>query len=165
MKQRTVHILTVMVDNEFGVITRITAQIRREGWSIKSLAVSESTDDSAVSRITLALECYAATLPMVLYRISRLACVRSVTAYEPEKYVSREMTLVHINTKNKDALEAMLKEFGATIINWQGDDIVCQLVDVPEQQDVFLERIQKLGATSIARTGAITMEKCRIEQE
>jgi len=159
MKQNTVHILTVMVDNEFGVITRITAQIRREGWSIKSLAVSESTDDSAVSRITLALVCYDVRLPQVVQRIARLACVRSVTAYEPEGYVCQEMTLIHIAEYDEVALKAVLEETGAEILSEQNGNAVCRLVGLPEDLDAFIERMRALGKTSIARTGAITMEK------
>ncbi len=159
MKQRMAHILTILVDNEFGVITRITAQIRREGWNIKSLAVSESTDDSAISRITLALECFDATLPTVVHRLSRLACVRTVTAYDPEHYVCRELTLVHINCQDQANLNKLLEAYGATVLNRKEDDVVCQLIGEPQRLDDFISRLRELGTMTIARTGAVTMEK------
>ncbi len=155
------HILTVMVDNEFGVITRITAQIRRDGWSIRSLAVSEGTDDSMLSRITLALECYDTALPTVVHRISHLDCVRSVTAFDPDTHVSREMTLARVTWDDQAAVNKVADSFGAKAIHREGNSLVFELVDTPERVTEFADALQAFKPVDMARTGAIVMEKSK----
>lgn len=155
MKERTAHILTLMVDNEFGVLTRITSQIRREGWNIKSLAVAESADP-AISRITVALECFDATLPTVLHRLSRLACVRSVTAYEPERYVCRELLVAKLDAPEK--LEALQETYVFRVIG-DTNGAVLELAGTPQELDAFVLALEKLGEKNIARTGPITLER------
>lgn len=73
--QKSVITLNMLVDNEFGVLTRITSLVRREGYNIKSLAV-DVTDDASVSQLLLSVECMVSTLPNILSRLNRLGCVR-----------------------------------------------------------------------------------------
>lgn len=155
--KREAHILTLLVDNEFGVLTRITAQIRREGWNIKSLAVAESMDP-AVSRITLALECYDTTLPEVMHRLSRLACVRSVTAYHPEQYVCRELAIVRVLAEGP-AVEETAQRFGARTLTRQAGVTLLELTAEPAELNEFLLALRNLADVSVARTGAITLER------
>ena len=157
MKGRVAHILTLMVDNEFGVLTRITAQIRREGWNIKSLAVAE-TLDPAISRITLALECYDTTLPEVMHRLSRLACVRSVTAYSPDQYVCRELCIARVSSEG-EAVQQAAQRFGAHLLSQDGGVSLLEMTAEPAQLDAFLQALRELGEISVARTGAITLER------
>lgn len=155
MNQRTAHILTLMVDNEFGVLTRITSQIRREGWNIKSLAVAESTD-TAISRITVALECFDATLPTVLHRLSKLACVRTVTAYEPEQYVCRELLVAKLGAPEK--LEQLREAYAFSVLEGT-NGAVLEFAGTPQELDAFILALEKLGEKNIARTGPITLER------
>lgn len=157
LMKREAHILTLLVDNEFGVLTRITAQIRREGWNIKSLAVAESMDP-AISRITLALECYDTTLPEVMHRLSRLACVRSVTAYNPEQYVCRELAIVRVSAEGS-GVEETARRFGAHTLSRQGGVTLLELTAEPSELNEFLLELRKLAQVSVARTGAITLER------
>ena len=117
MQARDAHILTLTVDNEFGVLTRITAQIRREGWNIKSLA-AEETADRSISRITLALQCFDSTLPSVVSRLSRLACVRHVSAYDAARCICRELTIAR--TADTPEMRAVAERFGAQVIVAEG---------------------------------------------
>lgn len=75
MPKKSLKTIFMMVDNEFGVLTRITALVRREGFNIKSLAVSV-TENPEVSRMLIAVECVDSALSKVLERLSRLDCVR-----------------------------------------------------------------------------------------
>ncbi len=157
MQERIAHILTLMVDNEFGVLTRITAQIRREGWNIKSLAVAQSMDP-AISRITLALECFDTKLPVAMHRLSRLACVRSVTAYDPEHYVCRELAVIRLASDDAGA-EETIRRFGARELEKEGGVTVIELADEPARLDAFMQELCGFGELHVARTGAITLER------
>lgn len=157
MKKGIPHILTLMVDNEFGVLTRITAQIRREGWNIKSLAVAESMDP-AISRITLSLECFDATLPTVLHRLSRLACVRSVTAYDASTYVCRELAIARVCC-TEEALDALRREHEVRVVADSPAAKILELSGAPEELDALILSLEKFGEVNVARTGPITLER------
>ena len=156
MPAREAHILTLTVDNEFGVLTRVTAQIRREGWNIKSLA-AEETADPALSRITLALQCFDATLPSVLHRLSRLACVRHVSAFDEDRCICRELAVAR--TVDTPAVRAVAERFMAQVIKDVNGVLLLQLADTPKTLDAFLEALRSEGEVASARTGAITLEK------
>ncbi|HOR12344.1 MAG TPA: acetolactate synthase small subunit [Clostridia bacterium] len=157
MKAQSVHILTLLVDNEFGVLTRITGQIRREGWNIKSLAVAETTDET-ISRLTLALECFDAKLKDVIQRLSRLDCVRSVTAYKPEEHLCRELLLARVSVL-RESVEELINKYEARVISSEGDSFVIELTAERSKVDNFLLELQKFGSVQAARTGAITLER------
>lgn len=156
MQARDAHILTLTVDNEFGVLTRITAQIRREGWNIKSLA-AEETADRSISRITLALQCFDSTLPSVVSRLSRLACVRHVSAYDAERCICRELTIAR--TADTPKMRAVAERFGAQVIGTEAGTLLVQLAAEPRTLDELLAALRACGEVASARTGAITLEK------
>ncbi|NLG52426.1 MAG: ACT domain-containing protein [Clostridiales bacterium] len=76
MSIRGIRNISMLVDNEFGVLTRITALVRRDGLNIKSLAVTE-TKDKAVSRLLIAVECTDNSFIKVLARLKKLGCIKS----------------------------------------------------------------------------------------
>lgn len=73
--QRSIITFYMLVDNEFGVLTRITAMLRREGFNIKSLAV-EVTDNPEISQMLVSVECIQSAVPKVLTRLNKLGCVK-----------------------------------------------------------------------------------------
>lgn len=81
MPKRSVKTIGLLVDNEFGVLTRITALVRRDGFNIKSLAVTE-TKNPGVSRLLIAVECVDSAFPKVLSRLGKLGCVKSAAWIE-----------------------------------------------------------------------------------
>ena len=141
MKQ--VRILSVFADNEFGVLTRITALIRREGWNIKTLSVAETIHPS-VSRLTIGVECIDSTLEMVLKRILRLDCVRRASICET---CGREMALAHLPA------DAMAPE-GSRMVG----ERVYEYTGLPGEVDAWCHAVAALGASDIARGGVVTLE-------
>jgi len=75
MPQRSVKTIDLLVDNEFGVLTRITALLRREGFNIISLAVN-TTGNPEVSRLLIAVECIDSAFGRAMARLVKLGCVR-----------------------------------------------------------------------------------------
>lgn len=144
--------LTLMVDNEFGVLTRVTAMVRREGWNIKSLSVAE-TANPAVSRLTLCVECVPGTLEHVTARLGRLASVRSLSLYTPATHTGRELLLARINADG-DALAALAASHGARLLGGG----VLQACGTPEELDALLAGLRALGPVEAARSGIVTLE-------
>lgn len=160
MSKGNSHILNLLVDNEFGVLTRVSSQIRREGWNIKSLAVAETTDP-AISRITLSVECFDVTLPSVLFKLKHLHCVRNVTAYDPESFVCRELAVMRFTPSVGDATpidslsgDCVIRELSRT-----GNAVMLEAAGSPEALSACIDELKKHGSLEAARTGAITLEK------
>lgn len=156
MRKCIAHLLTLMVDNEPGVLTRITAQIRREGWNIKSLSVAESPDP-LVSRITLALECYDLTLPAVEHKLVRLACVRSVKAYDQKTNICRELAVIRLFSIT-DKVKEFVNSSKASVAVDIGEEYVIEFVGTPEEIDAFTKSCEALSKINCARTGAVILD-------
>jgi acetolactate synthase-1/3 small subunit len=151
-------VFTLMVDNEFGVLTRITALIRRAGWNIRSLAVAE-TAVSAVSRLTICLECRNTTLEQVLHKLGRLDCVREVSIFEPENQVQQELALLRIEPGALDALESLAGELAIKRLHENENEILLAVSGESAGIDAALGAIKENGLLEAARTGMIAMKK------
>ena len=157
--QRPIYpILTLLVDNEFGVLTRVSSQIRREGWNIRSLAVAETTDPT-ISRITLSIECFDMTLPSVLFKLKRMQCVRSVSAYDPELCVCRELAVLRVSNADWEKCDALNARYGVRQLESFDNTRLYEVSVSPEELSEYIDAVQALGTVEAARTGAITLEK------
>ena len=148
---KTTQILTMDVDNEFGVLTRITALIRREGLNIKGLSVAE-TVSCQVSRLTVVVEMQGIELQTILSRIGRLDCVHTISVYEPAAALKRELALV-----------LCLRESGlwkGERVLWDNGRVVCfELTGTPEELNDYVARSRERGLIALSRSGAVTIEK------
>ncbi|MDR2909081.1 MAG: acetolactate synthase small subunit [Oscillospiraceae bacterium] len=160
MKANTRSVFTLMVDNEFGVLTRITALIRRWGWNIRSLAVAE-TKTPEISRLTVCLECRHFSLEHVLEKLSTLNCVREVTLYEEETQVSREFALLRLSC-GESLLAGLCERCDARVLEREADGSVILTVSAqPDELDALVAELAGKGLADIARTGAIALRRGR----
>ena len=158
MKGNTTFVFTLLVDNEFGVLTRITALIRRAGWNIRSLSVAE-TKTTEGSRLTICLECRHYTLEQVLDRLSRLDCVRKILPYSKETQVARELALLHLETTDEAVLQQICRELSATPLEHKGGHVILSAVCEEGLLDQMLPWLREQGLVDIARTGAISLRR------
>ncbi|MDL2232683.1 acetolactate synthase small subunit [Ruminococcaceae bacterium OttesenSCG-928-L11] len=159
MKGYTSHVFTLMVDNEFGVLTRITALIRRAGWNIRSLAVAE-TAVPEISRLTICLECRHHSFETVLERLGRQSCVREIAVYEPDNQVARELAILRVENEDEMSMESLVEQYGAQIIEQSEDGrFLCSLCCDAGELDRWLPDLRRLGLVEIARTGTIAMQR------
>ena len=159
MSQRTVQSLILMVDNEFGVLTRVTALIRRDGWNIKSLVVAE-TMNPAVSRLTISVECIDSTLPHVLDKLGHLACVRSITAYSKESHISRELVMVTVGCECRELALKAAEDIGVHIIVTAADgSLTLEFSGTPENTESLIAALKPCSIINIARSGIVALER------
>ncbi len=85
--------IMLMVDNEFGVLTRITALLRREGFNIASLAVSVTTKPE-ISRMIISVECIDTAMPKIIERLNKLSCVETATVISGDFHLGEELDIV-----------------------------------------------------------------------
>ena len=91
----------MLVDNEFGVLTRITAMLRREGFNIKSLAV-EVTDNPEISQMLVSVECIESAVPKVLTRLNKLGCVKNAVQTSGKFDLSVHLKNVFLDLKKTE---------------------------------------------------------------
>lgn len=164
MKGTTSSVFTLLVDNEFGVLTRITALIRRAGWNIRSLAVAE-TKIPEISRLTICLECRHHTLEQVLDRMGRLDCVREILLYSKKTQVAQELALLHMKVEDVVSLPALCEELDATLLEQEDSHVILSAVYGEGELDRMIPRLKELGLIEIARTGAVSLRRILDDKE
>ena len=140
MKEKLV--LSVLVDNESGVLQRIASLFSRRSYNIESLTVSE-TEDPAFSRMTIVTYTEPENFRQIKRQLLKLEIVKKVAELTPEHSVSAELLLVKVSAKGiekKNALLEVNRKFGARIV------------------DVTLESFT-LGIIELSRTGVTSLER------
>lgn len=157
MNSKQTQVFTLMVDNEFGVLTRITALIRRSGWNIRSLAVAE-TAVREVSRLTVCLECRHHTLESVLERLRRLNCIKEISIFSPETQVARELALLRLKPDSEAQLRELCGGAHMQIIQEKDGEYVLSVNCEPHEIDALLENLGGIGLLDFTRTGTIALK-------
>lgn len=146
-------IFTLMVDNEFGVLTRITALIRRAGWNIRSLSVAE-TETSEISRLTICIECKNNTLEYVREKLVRQSCVREISVFSEAHDVARELAIVRVT----GGAAAKLKSDGDIAVKCLDEaGNVFSIMCGPEEMENLLDGLRGNGLLEAARTGTVAL--------
>lgn len=151
-------VLSVLVSNHFGVLTRVTNLFGRRGFNIKALSVGE-TEDPALSRITIITEGDLPKLNQIQKQLSKLEDVKKAIIIPKELLISRELLLIKICTDEKAAphLEKIITEFGAKIAAKQDDCMTIELTATPSAINKFIELMRKFGIIEMSRTGATAL--------
>ncbi|MGI6192954.1 MAG: hypothetical protein ACOYI3_05280 [Christensenellales bacterium] len=147
----THHLLTLEVDNEFGVLTRITAQIRREGWNITGLSVAE-VPDGLTAKVTLSLLCPQSSAAAVTDRLNRLNCVHSVVSCTKGTHAIAELALFRLDD------EALAREAGCFLV----EPGVWGFRGTKEEIDGLIRRLAPL---EVARSGEIALKKTSVSEQ
>lgn len=151
------HIINMHVDNEPGVLTRVTGLIRREGWNIIDLTVAETADPSR-SRLTVGVMCAVGFLPHVLNRLGKMTCVRDIGVCAPEQ--CRELGVVSIHDAkegDRAAIESIASRFGARLLRDGGSETRYELTGPLGEVDAFLAALEPYGRVRVARSGAVAL--------
>lgn len=149
--------LTLLVENEFGVLTRVTALIRRRGYNIGSLAVAETMDE-AVSRITLTLQCDEGRLGQIVEQLRKQPCVITVSLCKDGEFMSRELIMVRVKTgEHLPELARIAGAFHAHMIEATQDTLTMELADLPARTHAMVEALEPYGIVGLARTGVVAL--------
>lgn len=152
------HTISVLVENKFGVLARISGLFSARGFNITSLAVGE-TEDPAVSRMTIVVEGDEKTLEQIKKQLNKLIDVIKVLDFKEGEFIDRELILVKVavTPKNrKEALEA-IESFGARIENAGSKSISVEVAGDQTRIRAILELLKPFGMMEVVRTGRIAM--------
>ena len=154
------HVLTVLVDNEFGVLARVIGLFSGRGYNIESLTVAEVDEKENLSRITIVTSGVPSIIEQIKALLLRLVPVQAVQDLTVEgSVIERELALVRVESKGAKRLEAMrmAESFEAIVVDATPTAIVFEMTGSPEKLDSFIKLMKPLGLTELNRTGVTAM--------
>lgn len=154
------HVLTVVVDNEPGILAKITGLFTARGYNIDSLTVADISDDHAVSRITIVTRGPPEVIDQIEAQLDRLVPVHKVLDLtEAGPHVERELALVKVAGKGDVRVEALriAEVFRAQVVDTTTESFVFELTGAPDKIDSFIALMRDLGLVSVGRSGVVGM--------
>lgn len=154
------HTLSVLVENKFGVLARVTSLISRRGYNIFSLAVAP-TDDSRYSRITIVVDADTTPMDQIVKQLNKLINVIDIRELAPHEAVERELLLITVqaDAAKRAEIAELVNIFDAKIVNVGSDALTISLADPPEKLDDFEELLRPYGIVDVQRTGRVALPK------
>jgi acetolactate synthase-1/3 small subunit len=158
------HILSILVENKPGVLTRIAGLFARRGFNIDTLAVGP-TDDEDVSRITITLDGAMHPIDQVTKQLHKLVNVLKIRDLEPEETVARELALFKVSADGASRAEVMqmVDIFRGKVIDVTKRSITIELTGTEEKIEAFERIIRPFGLIEMMRTGEIAISRGRGE--
>ena len=151
-------IISVLVENHFGVLTHAAGLFSARGFNIDSLAVGE-TEDPTISRMTIVAEGDEKTLEQVKKQLNRLIDVIKVIDLTEEDFLDRELVLakVRIDDKNRSEILQIADTFQAKIDDTKKETVVIEVTGDEGKIKSFIKKMKPFGLIEIVRTGRIAM--------
>jgi len=154
------HILSVLVENKFGVLTRVAGLFARRGFNIESLAVS-ITDDPTVSRMTIVVTGDDSTLDQINKQTWKLIDVINVIDYSQIPIVERELALIKVKAEVNERAPIMqiVDVFRAKIIDISETSFTIEVTGGIDKVDAIEDLLKPYGIMEVVRTGKIAMAR------
>ena len=154
------HVLNVIVDNEPGILAKITGMFTARGYNIDSLTVADISEDHAVSRITVVTNGPPPVIDQIRAQLERLVPVHKVTDLtEQGPYVERELALVKVAGMGEKRVEALriAELFRAKVVDTTTSSFVFEITGSPDKISSFLVLMRELGLVEVGRSGIVGM--------
>ena len=161
MEQTKRHSLSVLVDNEAGVLSQVSRMFSRKGYNIESLAVG-TTDDPRVSRIPIEILADDKQINLLCNQLRKLMPVHSVKLLNLEKSIHRELILLKVNVANNDACNRVIQIaniFRASIIDVSTTTLTIAMIGDNQKTEAIIDLVKEFGVLELVRTGMIALER------
>ena len=154
------NIISIYVENQAGVLSRIAGLISRRGYNIESLSVGE-TEDPRFSRVTVVIHGDAYVVEQISKQVGKLFDVINVKELKPEASIYRELALIKIRADSDKRAEivAIVDIFRANIIDVSTSTITVEITGDQTKINAFCELVHSFGIIEIARTGLTGLER------
>lgn len=152
------HTITVLVENEFGVLARIAGLFSGRGFNIDSLSVAP-TNEETLSRMTIVTRGDDKILEQINKQLNKLVDVIKVIDFEDESCIEREMALIKVAAEDDKRAEVLriVDIFRAKIIDVTPKSYTIETTGAPVKIDAILELLRPLGLKELVRTGAVAI--------
>jgi acetolactate synthase-1/3 small subunit len=154
------HTISILVENKFGVLTRIAGMFSGRGFNIDTLNVGPTLDPE-ISRMTMVVRGNDKVLDQVTKQLDKLINVISVEDFGDSDYVDRELVLIRVkaDTKNRADIMQISDIFRAKIIDVQSKHLAIEITGSEDKINKFLELMKPFGITELTRTGKIALSR------
>ena len=152
-------VIAVYVDNQAGVLTRVTGMFTRRGFNIDSLTVGV-TEDPKYSRITITMHGDEYAKAQVINQLKKLINVKKVEVLENES-TKRELMLIKVNHSSGTRTEIMtaVDVFRAKVIDYSPSEMCIEVTGDPQKMDAFVALMQPFGIMEMCRTGIVALDR------
>ncbi len=156
------HTLSVLVDNEPGVLARVVGLFSGRGYNIESLTVAEVAHAEHMSRITIVTSGTPEAVEQIRHQLERLVPVHRVTDLTAQgHFVERELAMVKVRGKGENRMEALrLSEaFRGRVVDATTESFTFELTGAPSKIDQFVELMRPVGLVEVSRTGVAAISR------
>ena len=152
------HTISVLVENEFGVLARVAGLFSSRGFNIESLTVNEDPLDPTVSRIVLVSSGDDQILEQINKQLNKLVSVIRITDFKDVETVDRELIMVKVavDERTRSEMDSIVGAFRAHVVDIGPRSVTVEVTGDSDKIRAFIELIRPLGIKEIVRTGKIT---------
>lgn len=150
----------VLVDNEPGVLSRVSGLFSRRGFNIESLAVGP-TQDREVSRITIVVLGDDAHIEQLVQQLYKLICVQKVQVMHSRNAVERQLLLVKVKAgvAEREGIMRLVDIFKAKVLDVTKSSMILQITGDNDKVAAILSLLEDYGITELVRTGVVALER------
>jgi len=154
------HILSVLVENQAGVLSRVAGLFSRRGFNIDSLAVG-ITENPDVSRMTIVVDGDEYIVEQVTKQLNKLIDVIKIKKLEPKESISRELTLIKVaaNATTRSEIIQIVEIFRANIVDVSKTTLTVEVSGDEDKTRALEDMLRQFGIKEIVRTGTIAIER------
>jgi acetolactate synthase-1/3 small subunit len=153
------YVLSLLVENHAGVLSKISGLFTRRGFNIDSLTVG-TTDDPNLSRMTITITVDEQMLEQISKQLNKLVDVIKVTELSA-KSVSRELALVKVgyNIKNQSLIKEAVNIFRGNIVDIDSKNMMVEVTGTEEKITAFIDLVKPFGIKEMVRSGVTGLER------
>ncbi len=153
------HTISVLVENKFGVLARVSGMFSGRGFNIDSLNVGPSSDNT--SRMTIVVRGDDTVLEQVTKQLNKLIDVIDIQDFHDDQYVDRELILLRVTVNAETRAEVMqiCDIFRAKIIDVQHRNLAIELTGNESKINKFLKLMDPFGVSDLTRTGKVALAR------
>lgn len=161
------HIISILVNNEFGVLARISTLIAGKGYNIESLSVGD-TSEANLSRITIEVKGDDVVIDQMIKQLRRLIDTVKVRDLTDTPRVERELMLIKLHApthRERDDILRISQIFRGKVVDMAQDSMIIELTGDSEKIKAFLNLVKPFGIKELATTGKITLRRDSVLEE
>ncbi|MDD6269101.1 MAG: acetolactate synthase small subunit [Oscillospiraceae bacterium] len=153
-------IISILVANRSGVLTRVSSMFTRRGFNIDTLTVGE-TESPEFSRITVTHRGDKAVCDQIVKQLEKMYDVKKVQVMQRDTTVARELLLIKVkhNPKQRQDIMSAVDVFRAKIIDFSQEALVIEIQGASSKINAFIELLEPYGIIEMCRTGLVALER------
>jgi len=154
------HVLSVLVENQSGVLSRVSGLFSRRGYNIDSLSVGE-TEDPKVSRMTIVVRGDDYILEQIKKQLNKLIDVIKIVELDPQQSVFRELAMIKVNTtmETRASIIEIVSIFRANIVDVSNETLTVEMTGDESKIEAFISLMNNYGIVEVVRTGLTAIER------